>query len=1069
MIRLLVSPLSVERRAAAADFIRSLPPGAEALLVGATRQAADELARQAARQSAATWGLERFSVTELASRLALPPLAGQGRAIATPLAMEALAARVLWAAVEAGALRDLTPVARLPGTARALARTLNELRMAKVTPEALQELAGSGRDLAELLSRYEIELSRASLADRPLLLRMATSAVCERDGRTGRELARRYAVGRPMVCLDVAIESAVDRDFIAALAARAPGGLVTVPAGDARSLAAWESIEGVAAEAGPGAARAGSSLERLAHHLFSNAPPGAAPSDGAVQLFSAPGESRESVEIARRILSEARAGVRFDHMAVLLRDPAGYAELLSAAFQRAAIPGFFACGLRRPHPSGRAFLAILAFAAEGFPARRWAEYLSLGESPGLADPEESWPWEQVLVEAAVVRGQDRWARRLNGLEAAWRGRLSRLLERDPAPGDVDGLKHDLARLGSLKEFVLPLIESLAGMGGRARWVEWLDRLQALAPRVLRHPEKVLEVLSELGPLGDAGPVTLREVRDLLEPHLTTFEDEPAGDPYGRVWVGSVEQARGRSFEVVLVPGLAERLFPRRAAEDAFLLDSLRQSLRPGGPSGRGALGLVTADDRLGRERLLLRLAIGSATRRLYLSYPRFEIARARPRVPSFYALDVQRALTGRLPSLEELERDVPVASDAGLAWPAPADPAVAIDAAEHDLAVLGELLRRPEGRARAGRARYLMELNPHLARSLRARWARWSQTWSRYDGLCDPGKQARELLAAHRLTARPYSPSTLQKFAVCPYQFFLSAIHQFAPREESVPLEQMDALTRGHLFHRAQAELGRSLQVGGLPLSASNLDAALQMLDRVLDGEDGRSGIAGEYKERLAPAIERVWKSEVDSVRADLRGWLRWLAEHPDEGGWLPIHFELGIGFSSAEGRDPRSHPDPVTVAGRYQLHGIVDVVERRPRGQGQVELRVTDYKTGRARTDEGLVVGGGEVLQPVLYALAVEAALGQPVVEARLFFATVAGGFSERVVKLDERARSLGVQVLQTIDAAIDHGFLPPAPRPGACSRCDFRLVCGPHEEIRVTRKDASQLGDLLKLRSLP
>ena len=43
-----------------------------------------------------------------------------------------------------------------------------------------------------------------------------------------------------------------------------------------------------------------------------------------MRLFSAPGEGRESVEIARRILDEARAGVPFDEMAVFVRSPRDY-------------------------------------------------------------------------------------------------------------------------------------------------------------------------------------------------------------------------------------------------------------------------------------------------------------------------------------------------------------------------------------------------------------------------------------------------------------------------------------------------------------------------------------------------------------------------------------------------------------------------------------------------------------------------------------------------------------------------------------------------------------------------
>src|SRR5207249_68165 len=119
-------------------------------------------------------------------------------------------------------------------------------------------------------------------------------------------------------------------------------------------------------------------------------------------------------------------------------------------------------------PSGRAFLALLACAAEGLSARRFGEYLSLGQVPSLdpdgapptteagwqppddeglrpvaepvaeekedgadgaaadaADSDEQpvvagtlrapWNWERLLVEAAVIGGTDRWRRRLDGL------------------------------------------------------------------------------------------------------------------------------------------------------------------------------------------------------------------------------------------------------------------------------------------------------------------------------------------------------------------------------------------------------------------------------------------------------------------------------------------------------------------------------------------------------------------------------------------------------------------------------------------------------------------------------
>ena len=56
-------------------------------------------------------------------------------------------------------------------------------------------------------------------------------------------------------------------------------------------------------------------------------------------------------------------------------------------------------------------------------------------------------------------------------------------------------------------------------------------------------------------------------------------------------------------------------------------------------------------------------------------------------------------------------------------WPAPREPAEAIDAAEYDLAVLETLLDLPEDEAK-GAGQFLLSENAHLARSLRWRWMR---------------------------------------------------------------------------------------------------------------------------------------------------------------------------------------------------------------------------------------------------------------------------------------------------------------------------------------------------------
>src|SRR5439155_22866661 len=199
-----------------------------------------------------------------------------------------------------------------------------------------------------------------------------------------------------------------------------------------------------------------------------------------------------------------------------------------------------------------------------------------------------------------------------------------------------------------------------------------------------------------------------------------------------------------------------------------------------------------------------------------------------------------------------------------------------------------------------------------------------------------------------------------------------------------------------------------------------------------------------ECAERLAHAIPRVWEDAVDAIRADLREWLRRSAEADD--GWTPHRFELAFGLAGRDRphADPASVPDAIPVAGALRLRGAIDLVERHARGV----LRATDHKTGRARARDGAVVAGGQVLPPLLYALACERLLDEPVEAGRLYYCTADGGYQERIVPLDAVGRRVAGEVVDIIGRALADGFLPAMPAKGACRYCDYRPVCAPHEE---------------------
>ena len=198
----------------------------EVLIIGASREAADDLARRITAARGAIFGLHRASLTQLAVRLAAAELARRGVAPATALGAEAVAARVSFEALQERVLAYFVPVARFPGFARALAATLGELRLGGVAPGALEKLDGPARDVAELARRFERQLEQAKVADRAALLAIATRAAAE----GGLDPLRRM----PMVLLDVPITTPAERAFVDALTAISPAVLMTVPAGENR-------------------------------------------------------------------------------------------------------------------------------------------------------------------------------------------------------------------------------------------------------------------------------------------------------------------------------------------------------------------------------------------------------------------------------------------------------------------------------------------------------------------------------------------------------------------------------------------------------------------------------------------------------------------------------------------------------------------------------------------------------------------------------------------------------------------------------------------------------------------
>ena len=1079
----LVTSFSVDQRLGAASEFLERFRHKEVLVIAPTRMAADELVRSICSRIGAVSGVHRFTPAQLAIEAATKRLAAKRKTILAGVAVSALAARAVHACRERGELRWFESVARTPGFFRALASTLVELRLNRIESERLRQSGTSGEDLAALLKEFSSNLDQTAVADLAAIYETAAEAI-----RNGEFQICKF----PTLLLDVTPISSSEQEFVRALTDQSSEVTATAHVRDEEFSGILASILGVP-PVNIEAIEALSALDRLRHHIFQIERPPAGSMDRTMDFISATDESRECVEIARSILAAAASGTLFDRVAVLLRNPDLYQPLLEDAFRRAGVPAFFTQGTRRPNPAGRALLSLLACAAEKLSASRFSEYLSLGQVPNLEEQlqtlsgppwipaqGELFPelpsvrvepteddsavdidspvvygtlrtprrWERLIVDAAVIGGYDRWVRRLAGLAQELQKQIKELGADDEHVRLR--LERELGRLNTLQRFALPLVHFLDRSPGNTTWGEWLDWLERLTTMAIRQPETVLTVLAELRPMGNVGPVGLDEVREALSERLTFLRTEPTDRRYGKVFVATIAEASALSFDIVYIPGLGEDIFPRKIFEDPLLLDAQRAGIGP---------ELATQDVRFRRERMLLHSAAGTARSHLWISYPRMDLGQGRARNPSFYALDVLRAINGNIPELRMVQQRAAETSQSQIGWPAPRHANVAIDDAEYDLAVIGSAVRKSSAEGRRGLGRYLIDANPSLARSLRARWSRWEGRWYPSDGLIlEPKDAALELLQQYRLKARPYSATALQQFAVCPYKFALYSIYRLQAREEIAQPERMDALTRGSLFHTVQFHLlSRLKSLDMLPITAGNHSTVVAAADRVLEE------IADRYREELAPAIPRIWDSEVEGMRWDLRGWIRQVALAPDASEWKPRWFELGFGMHPGSEQDPESSPNPVDLPDGMHLRGSIDMIEER----GE-HIRITDHKTGRVPSEPVQIVGKGEVLQPMLYAEAAEILLRKIPDQSRLFYCTETGGYRLIGVSINDESRGAIKRVINRIDSSIAAGFLPAAPRSKACQYCDYRIVCGPYEEYRVQWKPEDKLVSLREIREI-
>ena len=599
----------------------------------------------------------RFAgLLELIATRVDPELAAAPRA--TPLARELL---VAWA-VRHTSLRALGSSARGPGFARAASRFVAELGGAMVDPprlrRALVAWAGDGprrsyaEDLANVYDAYGGALARAGLVDDELFARRSLDALRREprgfgaspvfvygfDDFTSLELDALETLAH-RVGAEVTVSLPFERGRLAFRATASAFALLSELAEEHVELSASSAhyalearmalslverrLFGTATTTEP-AGTAGASIAVASEVTAAGFATDGAILSGSVKTALGPGDAvrlhlaggqRAEVELSgAEVLNALRTGVSPGEVAVVVRDPAGYASLLEEVYEAYGIPFSLERTVPLGHTAlGHGLLSLLRCASGAGSADDLVAYLRTPgrlHSPHLADELEAELRRAGIESAGAAR--ELWEERRWPL-----AEIDRLRAVGGGPRLLEELDGRLERLFT---------------GPYTRRAHLLSSREAEDAAVLRTARAALADVAALASCGVGPRLEPEALAELLAEAPVRLGEPPSSE---RVRVAAPEAIRARRFAVVLVLGLQEGEFPRRPAPEPFLSDELRREV-----SVAGGLALPVREDELDRERLLFYACVSRAERRLVLS-SRVTDEEGAPQAPSSFLDDVR--------------------------------------------------------------------------------------------------------------------------------------------------------------------------------------------------------------------------------------------------------------------------------------------------------------------------------------------------------------------------------------------------------------------------------------------
>lgn len=642
-----------------------------------------------------------------------------------------------------------------------------------------------------------------------------------------------------------------------------------------------------------------------------------------IVYYAAASRQAEAKAVAAAIAARVRAGTPYRRMVVICRDIGSYLSAIRYEFRLQNIP-LFCDEASTPENTApaRAVHAALDLVRGGISSRTMLRLLKTGlvdlpetEQAALENYAYTWPlkagdWREPFQRSAAGYAGNEKEEDQQTLLRAERARSVMVTAAQKfmaaAKGrDAAGLTKQiylfLADLGAEK-VLSALAETLRDRG----------RLPQ-ADEALREWNTVMELLNQLALLLGEEALPPAEYDELFTLLLRATDMGHIPQSLDSVILTSAGRMRLPETDACFVVGLQEGTFPQTPGDSGLLSHADRDAMK-----ARGADLPDSFENKLLREGICFYKALTAAGRFLWLSWP--GAAGQEDQTPASAAVTPVLELLAVPPAVLPL-------ADYGAA------PAAALD-------LLGGLWNTPGSAAQSAAVRLALEGLENGPAAVPGYAAVRRAAADRPDTVRDP--RALEALLGREMRI---SPTRFERYASCPFGYFMQYILKALPRQKAELAPNISGTLTHWVLEQALKQEGAHFK----EMTEEEIAALVEAL-------------TARYVAENLPGITVRMQYLVERIARNLVRLLGFIQLDIRQSGFVPVAFELRIADredaekpseNSPENKEPIVEPVRLEdgIGHTVRIIGTIDRVDAMPL-QGKTYLRVVDYKTGNKKFD---------------------------------------------------------------------------------------------------------------------